>query len=103
MSDRDEFEKWFVNYRVAYGAQYSDDLEGHVFEAWQAATQATEAKILAQAKQIEIARIALQGLIDDLNKRAIKYNEKDAQGVVACGNGVWMRANEALASLGEHK
>ena len=41
---------------------------------------------------------ALKGLVGDLSLRA-KIGLDDAQGVVACGNGVWIRANEALANV----
>lgn len=50
----------------------------------------------ALLKDNERLREALKGLVDDLIMRANNLKQKDAIGVVACGNGAWIRANEAL-------
>jgi hypothetical protein len=46
--------------------------------------------------ECERLRKALEGLVKDLKMRADNLKQEDAQGVVACGNGVWIRACEAL-------
>lgn len=51
-----------------------------------------------QDNTAEVARLreALNGLVSDLEMRADKLKQADAQGVVACGNGAYTRAKEAL-------
>lgn len=58
----------------------------------------SEAKLAKE--QADKARLveALKSLIDDLSLRA-KIGQEDAQGVVACGNGVWVKVNSILAEM----
>lgn len=65
--------------------------------------QGGHAPILYEIKKFEAQnkamREALESLVNDLSLRA-KIGQKDAQGVVACGNGVWIKANAALDKKG---
>ena len=59
--------------------------------------EATEAAIemIERADRLEKVESALSDLLNDLEERA-KWNLEESQRVVACGNGVYVRAKAAL-------
>ena len=61
-----------------------------VMEAIDAAVEMIE-----RVERLESALSALSGLLNDLEERA-KWNLEASQRVVACGNGVYVRAKAAL-------
>ncbi len=105
MSDREEFEKWYsqLNDVECYGAECHKNIANN---AWQAATKSSEAKIEAQAKQIEQMKYELENcklaaewllIISQPDKEMYKHE------IQASANLTISRINKALASLGEHK
>ena len=75
------------------------------YEAWRITYQSSEqaaraayaecVRLRAKIGQMENVESALSALLNDLEERA-KWNFEETQRIVACGNGVYMRAKAAL-------
>lgn len=100
------FEDWF-SIKLAECRQNNDmdmhkALHAHKYwyeQGWQACAEQKDKRIAELEAQNKELVEALEALIADLNMRANKLKQEDACGVVACGNGVWIKANEALAKV----